>query len=164
MAGEAFGLIKFAFPELGGVQGNRDYHIPPPMGQFWRSSADQHAGQENLEPNVPSVFVTMDDVPNQTVRQCRRTGKIEVQIDIGAVRTLERAGKVALVGQAATAAKGSFNVSNLARAGRTNEAFFNGGVVTAADLTNLRVKKPQARIKPRFQQHCWPFMTGNRWG
>jgi hypothetical protein len=138
---EAFGLIEFAFAQLGTMEGNGNNDIPFCLGQARDGAAEEQFGQERLETKSAVILVAMDNVEEPFTRDDRGAREGETQIDVAAIGAFEYRSNLPLVREAASLTERRIDESDLRSAGRADETFRRCGAAVATQLADFGINK-----------------------
>lgn len=128
-----------------------DYSGPPTQSERWLGLCNEEFRQEWFKPDGPGVLIVMDYVKNEPLGSHRRTRKTELKVEFTAVRADKRNRDSAFERQTASLAERRLDPPDRSRRLGTAPADITFGRFcrfAPADLTEIRVEKPEQRLKP----------------
>src|SRR3954462_9269554 len=87
-----------------------DYHVPALPREFGNGGCDQQSGQKLLQPELPTVFISVDQIQNHFLDQNGGATSRKKKFQGPAITALERDRNRTLKRKAATLAKWSFDL------------------------------------------------------
>ena len=147
-AGETLGLVELALALLHRMERDGDDSGALLGAQGRDGLAQNHVGEEWLEPKLAVVFVAVDDGAQEVVRDHGGASPAEMQVKVAAVRALEGGGDVAGEGQAAAFAAGRRDEAEVLPASLADVALSGRGAGVAAKLADRGEEKAQAGVEP----------------
>src|SRR6266581_349858 len=113
--------------------------------------ADQKISQKRFEPERALVFVPVNDVEHHLAGDDRRPGRAEMKFHFPAVAAFKACRNFAFIRQATALAERRPDKAHALPAMRADKTFGRRGGFGSTELTDGRVEKSQAGIKPAFQ-------------
>src|SRR5439155_20960023 len=111
---------------------------------------DQQVGQKRFEPERTPVFIAVNDIEDQGAGNDRSPSESKVKFHFPAVAAFKACRDFAFIGQAAALTKRRCDKAHAPPAVDADVAFSRRRRFGTTELTNLRIEKTQAGIKPAF--------------